>query len=182
MNFYINKDFVNKSFNNYWNSDFTTLDSFVGFIPAYNGLYENFDNETCLINTAGDTLFPKSASDGGTTYTPYNGYALAQLNRAYTEWEIRDLRSYMQRPVLKLSKLIETICRKENSGYDVIFDDYFFNYANPYWSKSFVALPLLGSSEDEESDSIKENAKLIKYGADNWWVGLKPGGTTTSYN
>lgn len=182
MNFYINKDFVNKSFNNNWDSDFTTLDNFVGFIPAYNGLYENFDNETCLINTAGDTLFPKSASDGGTTYTPYNGYALAQLNRAYTEWEIRDLRSYMQRPVLKLSKLIETICRKENSGYDVIFDDYFFNYANPYWSKSFVALPLLGSSEDEESDSIKENAKLIKYGADNWWVGLKPGGTTTSYN
>lgn len=102
------------------------------FIPAYNGLYENFDNETCLINTNGDNLFPTSKTDSGVTYTPYNGYGLAKLNRAYTEWEMRDLRSYMQRPALKLSKLIETICRKENSGYDVIFDDSFFNYLNPY--------------------------------------------------
>jgi hypothetical protein len=132
MNFHINKDFVNTCFN--WSkvNDGSQIYDFLTFIPAYNGLYENFDNETCLINTNGDNLFPTSKTDSGTTYTPYNGYGLAKLNRAYTEWEMRDLRSYMQRPALKLSKLIETICRKENSGYDVIFDDSFFNYSNPY--------------------------------------------------
>lgn len=181
MNFYINKDFVNTCFD--WNktNEGSQIYDYLTFIPAYNGLYENFDNETCLINTIGDTLFPVSKTDSGVTYTPYNGYGLAKLNRAYTEWEMRDLRSYMQRPALKLSKLIETICRKENSGYDVIMDPDFFNYSNPYWNKAFVALPLLGSTEDEESDNITENAKLTKYN-DLFWCGLKPGGTTTSVN
>lgn len=55
------------------------------FIPAYNGLYENFDNETCLINTNENSIFPTSKTDLGVTYTPYNGYGLAKLNRAYTE-------------------------------------------------------------------------------------------------
>lgn len=55
------------------------------FIPAYNGLYENFDNETCLINTNENSIFPTSKTDSGVTYTPYNGYGLAKLNRAYTE-------------------------------------------------------------------------------------------------
>lgn len=42
-------------------------------------------------------------------------------------------------------------------------------------------MPLLGSTEDEESDNITENAKLTKYN-DLFWCGLKPGGTTTSVN
>lgn len=132
MNFYINKDFVNTCFDWTKVNEGSQIYDYLTFIPAYNGLYENFDNETCLINTIGDTLFPISKTDSGVTYTPYNGYGLAKLNRAYTEWEMRDLRSYMQRPALKLSKLIETICRKENSGYDVIMDQDFFNYSNPY--------------------------------------------------
>ena len=132
MNFYINKDFVNTCFDWTKVNEGNQIYDYLTFIPAYNGLYENFDNETCLINTIGDTLFPISKTDSGVTYTPYNGYGLAKLNRAYTEWEMRDLRSYMQRPALKLSKLIETICRKENSGYDVIMDPDFFNYSNPY--------------------------------------------------
>lgn len=182
MNFIINKDFVDKCFSYpNVNNNANTIYDFVTFTPSYNGLYENFDNETCLINTNGTSLFPTSASDSGNTYTPYNGYALASLNKAYTEWEMRDLRSYMQRPAIKLSKLIETICRKENSGYDVIFDDSFFNSSNPYWDKTYVALPLLGSNSDEGEESITENAQLQKYN-DKFWCGLQPGGSTTSVN
>lgn len=86
MNFTINKEFVDKCFSypNVHNNANTIYD-FVTFTPSYNGLYENFDNETCLINTNGTSLFPTSASDSGNTYTPYNGYALASLNKAYTE-------------------------------------------------------------------------------------------------
>lgn len=127
MNFYINKDFVNTCFDWTKVNEGSQIYDYLTFIPAYNGLYEDFDNESCLINTNENSIFPTSKTDSGVTYTPYNGYGLAKLNRAYTEWEMRDLRSYMQRPALKLSKLIETICRKENSGYDVVFDPSFFN-------------------------------------------------------
>lgn len=164
MNFTINKEFVNNCFNRTtW--DGSTIYDYITFTPAYNGLYENFDNETCLINTNGTSLFPTSASDSGNTYTPYNGYALASLNKAYTEWEMRDLRSYMQRPAIKLSKLIETICRKENSGYDVIFDDSFFNHSNPYWDKTFVSMPLLGTLlENNETGSDSANLNQTSNG------------------
>lgn len=46
-----------------------------------------------------------------------------------------------------MNRLIETICREENSGYDVQFDSSFFNVRNPYWSKTYLALPLLTSNE-----------------------------------
>lgn len=92
--------------------------------------------------------------DGDDTYSTVNGFGLATFEKDYTEWQIQDLRSYKQRPAIKVSKLIETICRKENSGYNVILDDLFFSSNNPYWDKSFIALPLLDSdSEGDESNS-----------------------------
>lgn len=57
---------------------------------------------------------------------------MCSLEKDYTEWEIGDLRSYKQRPALKMNRLIETICREENSGYNVTFDPSFFNTENPY--------------------------------------------------
>lgn len=172
FDFKINKKFVNECFNHHPEDDMgNTLKDFITFAPSYNGLYENFDNETCLINTNNDNIFPKSFTSDSTTYSTYNGYGLAKLNKSYTEWEMRDLRSYKQRPALKLSKLIKTICRKENSGYDVNFDPEFFNDGNPYWSKTYVALPLLGSNETEESEN-KDEGKIVKYD-DKFWIGTK---------
>lgn len=71
---------------------------------------------------------------------------------------MKDLRSYHQRPAIKLNKLIKAICRKENSGYDVTFDDTFFNDRNPYWAKTFVALPLLTSND---YDAYTENFSSV---------------------
>lgn len=95
--------------------------------------------------------------DGDVTYTPKDGFALASLEKDYTEWQMRDLRSYKQRPAIKVSKLIETICREANSGYKVNFDKAFFSNSNPYWSKSFIALPLLGS---EAEGGAQESSKM----------------------
>lgn len=172
MDFKINKDFVKASFEKLYDAwqNKSTINDIVCFAPSYNGLYENFDSEHCLINTNDDTIFPKSGGDG---FSTYNGYALASLNKSYTEWEMRDLRSYMQRPVLKLSKVIDAICREENSGYKVNFDPVFFNDSNPYWTNAYIALPLLGS-KSESKESMEDNAKLIKSN-DLFWCGLKPG-------
>lgn len=172
FNFKVNKELVEECmFYNTIDETSNTLKDFLTFIPAYNGVYENFDNETCLINT-NEGIFPTSITKDDKTYTPYEGYGLAKLNKPYTEWEMRDLRSYKQRPGLKVSKLIKTICREENSGYTVKFDPDFFNSGNPYWIKSYVALPLLGSG-DKETDNSTEG-KLVKYN-NNYWVGIKNG-------
>ena len=76
---------------------------------------------------------------------------------------MRDLRSYYQRPAIKLNKLIKAICREENSGYNVTYDETFFNDDNPYWSKTFVALPLLTSNDysDDTSTSGLSNVRQM---------------------
>lgn len=154
MDFTISKDFIDECYSKTWNTEGSRLTDTITFIPANNGIYEKFDSSHCLINTNGDFVFPKKYVDKSDPnnpkdFTPLNGYALASLEKDYTEWEMRDLRSYQQRPAIKLSKLIESICNKENSGYNVTFDTSFFNEKNPYWSKSFVALPLLGTTSED---------------------------------
>lgn len=92
---------------------------------------------------------------------------------------MRDLRSYKQRPAIKVSKLIETICREANSGYKVNFDKAFFSNSNPYWSKSFIALPLLGSEAEE--GTIRNDSPVtqkISFPDSGYWVGVK--GTTST--
>lgn len=154
MNFDVTKEFVSESFDKDFTEEGNELSDVIAFVPAYNGIYDDFDSSKCLVNTNGLTtdVFPASLEDDGTTYTPYEGYGLASLEKDYTEWETRDLRSYHQRPAIKVSKLIEAICREENSGYNVTFDPTFFNDDNPYWSKTFVALPLLTSNSELTED------------------------------
>lgn len=133
LDFEVSKTLVAQSFSKDYNYNGNKLLDYIAFIPAYNGLYEDFDSSKCLINTYGSSgLFPTTATDGGINYSTFNGYGLATLNKDYTEWEMRDLRSYHQRPAIKVSKLIETICRVENSGYNVTYDRSFFNDNNPY--------------------------------------------------
>lgn len=166
FSFKINKDIVSSAYLREWDDDTDQLLDFLTFIPSYNGVYEDFDNQSVLINTNGDSVFPKEYTVDGTTYTTQNGYLLGKLNQDYTEWETRDLRSYKQRPALKVDKLIKTIIRKENSGYDVELDPEFFNNSNPYWFDSFIALPLLGTN-NQSNDENKVTGELSK-GSGNW--------------
>ena len=154
MNFEVNKGFIDECFHKDFTVEGNELTDTITFIPAYNGVYDDFDSSKCLVNTNGlsTDVFPTSKEEGGTTYSTYNGYGLASLEKDYTEWEMRDLRSYYQRPAIKVSKLIESICREENSGYNVTYDPTFFNDDNPYWSKTFVALPLLTSNAELTED------------------------------
>lgn len=68
------------------------------------------------------------------------------------------MRSYKQRPVVKLSKIIDGIF--DNSGYQVIKDSPFFNQDNPYWSKTYIALPLFSSTDSSESDKVSDDTSF----------------------
>ena len=174
MDFIINKDFVEECFQKDWEDKGNKLNDFITFIPSYNGVYDDFDNSKCIINTRDLDIkeIPNKVEEGSgedkVTYEPYRGYGLANLNRDYTEWEMRDLRSYRQRPAIKLDRLIETICRKENSGYDVTLDKAFFNKNNPYWSKTFVALPLLTSNDYDAKDDDFSSVGMLNTSSYEW--------------
>lgn len=176
MNFEVNKDVVAESFNKDFTIEGNQLLDTIAFIPAYNGVYEDFDSSKCLINTneLHTSVFPTSKTDDGSEYTTYNGYGLASLNKDYTEWEMKDLRSYYQRPAIKVDKLIKAICREENSGYNVTFDPTFFNANNPYWSKTFVALPLLTSNDyATEEDDEPGVSSVYQLDTESFWFANK---------
>lgn len=180
LDFRINKDFVSKS----WkylkeNSTGNTINNFITFAPAYNGLYDEFDSSSILVNTYASQIFnlENSKTEDGVEYTSYNGFKMAKTDRDWTEWEVRDLRSYMQRPCLKFSKVFNALCDPDNNGgYKVNLDKTFFNSSNPYYNDAYMALPLLPTlTKDAE-----ETSKKYKLYADNitnatHYIGYKNG-------
>lgn len=157
--------------------------NYINFAPCYNGLPNDFDADKVLINTNGyeggcRLSVPAGASVNGTTYQDQtianlnsiptaitidsenyvtaDGYALAELRESLTEWEVRDLRSYLQRPILRLKGLIGAIQRyaSEKGGYTLKLDSNFFNSSNPYYEKAWITLPMLqnlnGEYKEEE--------------------------------
>lgn len=141
---------------------------YINFAPCYNGYPENFDSSKVLMNT--DNLngmsvryttdsgiqygtFPDTITNGGSGFTPKNGYIYGDLGKDLTEWETRDLRSYLQRPVLSVKGLFDAICRPENNGgYTVDLDEDFFSSDNPYYDKTWITLPLLDSTVITEEE------------------------------
>lgn len=155
FNFTINKKFIWDCWQKIGNDNGGTIYDYITFAPAYNGLPENFDSDKVLINTKNNSYWSGTTetTENGKTYTPYNNYVLANLPRKYTEWEILDLRSYLQRPAIKMSKIIDACCNPvNNGGYTVELDSDFFNADNPYYSDAWVALPLLSNEEKEKNN------------------------------
>lgn len=141
---------------------------YFNFMTAYNGLPDEFDSDKVLINTNGAsgmtvrytnnsgvqyTTLPMSINDGSTSYTPYNGYIYGEMRRECSEWEMRDLRSYLQRPILSVKGFFNAIKNPiNNGGYNVVLDSEFFSSGNPYYSKAFITLPMLDSSSITDDD------------------------------
>ena len=128
------------------------------FMPAYNGYYNNFDSDKALMYVSGNKGIAadpkyKTITEDGKTYTLKNGYARCDLSTELTEWQVRDLRSYQQRPAFRLRRFIEACTYPENNGgYTVNLDPSFFNTENPYYNDTYVALPKL-------DELVKQNGK-----------------------
>lgn len=123
----------------------------VNFAPAYNGLPAGeFDASKGVgkpLNVGGESTVPEKDSDGNDivyqTYGP-NGDALYDFGEEFTEWETKDLRSYMQRPVVAVKALVEGIVRYAAAkGITVNLDPAWFSDTNPYYRRAWMTLPLL---------------------------------------
>lgn len=119
------------------------------FIVSYNGVpdVEGFDPKKCLMDLSSSYIkgwtcngksidnLPTALNDNGDpdpegTYKPINEgsttlpvLGLVELDREATDLELRDFRSYMLRPVLRISKLMKAIAKyvKDNFNYTVSF-------------------------------------------------------------
>lgn len=123
----------------------------VNFAPAYNGLPEgDFSADKAIGDPAifgGET----SHEEDGKTYRPYNGVALYDLGEDFTEWDTKDLRSYLQRPVVSVQGVIGGIRNWAAAhGFALELDPAWFHDQNPYYRKAWMTLPLLTTLKSEE--------------------------------
>lgn len=158
----------------------------VNFAPAYNGLPEgDFSADTAVGDPAlvgGKTSYPS----GGNSYSTIDGCALYDLGEDFTEWQTKDLRSYLQRPVFSVKGMIAAIGRYAASkGFTLNLDSVFFNSANKAYEKAWVTLPLLTTYEqDGESGEwdVSGNASSGNVYAGDYRAGLtatlNPGSTS----
>lgn len=166
----------------------------INFVPAYNGIPNDFDAAKVLINNYHlnstmyyDSGFQNGITVDGKTYRPVlngvmnqYGYSLGEMPHDMTEWETRDLRSYLQRPCLSMKALIDACCQPDNNGgFQVKLDSHFFHYNNPYYTDAWVTLPLLkdlegtGGGEDITiTGATIPTASTTQYGANLYTVNM----------
>ena len=150
LSFTINADTILNAWNNISNNSGKW--SVINFAPTYNGFPSNIDTDKVLINFNNMSGLETSVTDGTSTFTAHNGYALGKLPSKLTMEETKDYRSYLQTPIVRTKSIIDAICMKENNngkydnGYEVVLDEDFFNPSNPYYWDSWITLPKLNLS------------------------------------
>ena len=117
----------------------------INFAPAYNGFPDNFSPDKGVVQPSGVGL--QDTRDG---YTTTSGYALVNLANKMDEWAVKDLRSYLQRPVLSFHKFMEAICDPNNNGgYEVDISSFkYFDFYDDLWM-TLPTIPSLGSLKQE---------------------------------
>ena len=122
----------------------------INFIPGYMGLPSSpFDANKCFVYNWAVGL--KDRDDSG-TYTAYK--TIVTLNEKVTGNAARDYRSYLQKPAIKVSALINAICDPANNGgYTVNLDATFFSNLNPYWDFAWMTLPALYDLNINDSET-----------------------------
>lgn len=134
----------------------------VNFAPAYNGLPDGDFSADVGVGNPANVGGVVSYQEGGNVYRPINNDALYELGEEFTEWQTKDLRSYLQRPVFSVKGMIAAIGRYAASkGFTLNLDNTFFNSANEAYEKAWVTLPLLTTYErdgEEEEITLSGNA------------------------
>lgn len=115
----------------------------INFAPTYGGLPEGTFDASKALFKPGAVGLPTEV-DGKKPAA--GGWSLCDLGTDRTEMEVKDFRSYLQRPVLSVKKFIEACCNPANNGgWAVRLDPAFFNANNPYYEKAWMTLPRLDS-------------------------------------
>lgn len=134
----------------------------INFAPSYNGIPENFNADKALAKAEDFGL----ELNGNNTQ---NGYSLIALSEPVDEWAAKDLRSYLQRPVISMAKIMAAIANSNNNGgWSVDYSDInSIPYLNTWLTRPL--LPSLGTYKQETGDTT------ITYNSLGWGSGTTIG-------
>lgn len=121
--------------------DIDTIWKVINFAPAYNGIPEGkFSADKALVVPSQVGL--QDTIDG---HTLRNGYAMVNLSQKYDEWSVKDLRSYMQRPVFSMRAFLEAIKKPMNNGGYVVNMPFLDKFEFMAYGRLWMTLPLIPS-------------------------------------
>lgn len=110
----------------------------LSFAPAYNGIPENFSADKGIF----DPIDPGLPTTQGDYTVDSSDLSLLNFAEPHDEWEMKDLRSYLQRPVLSMRAFFDSISRPENNGgYTVDYSD----ISGSDYLDTWLTLPMLPS-------------------------------------
>ena len=153
MDFTIDRNMVSRAWSNLPRAGRNSIEEVVQFVPAYNGVSSDFDAKHAVINYNGITSMglPRTLTDNGKTYKDVNGYGGLEFGRTMDEAEVRDMRSYLQRPALSVEALFKACANPANNGgYTVNLDPAFFSEDNPLYFDAYITLPMLNVEQESK--------------------------------
>ncbi len=122
----------------------------INFAPAYNGVPSDFDASKAVMKLTDGNYIASEEQN----YKTKGGYTLVTLPKEYSEWDVKDLRSYHQRPVISMKAILSAIARESNNGgYYVDLSAVTSERRFPALDKMWVTCPML-SNETFKSDSL----------------------------
>ena len=131
----------------------------INFMPAYEGIPEDFSPEKVLINTNDNAFFQTDVNG----YKPVNGFLLGEASEDLTMNQTKDLRSYLQRPVIRMKSIIDACCDPvNNGGWELKLDDRFFSLDNPYYVDTWLTLGTIRENLEGGEKETLTNATLTK--------------------
>lgn len=90
--------------------------SVINFAPAYNGIPQDFAADKAIIEEGYAMGVHTSITIDDVTYTTRGGYALVNLTQPHDEWAMKELRSYLQRPIVSVKAILDAIADPYNNG------------------------------------------------------------------
>ena len=118
----------------------------INFAPAYNGIPDgNFAPDRALV-VPSDVGLEDSITVEDVQYDLKSNYALVNLAEAQDEWAVKDLRSYLQRPVFSIKAFWDAICNPNNNGGFEVDADIVKSYLTfGAYANMWMTLPLISS-------------------------------------
>lgn len=121
----------------------------INFAPAYNGIPEGDFDANKAIAAASNLGLNTGISIDGKTYNPNGGNILINLAQKHTEWDVKDLRCYLQRPVLSIRAFLVAIGKWATAnGYTFDYSGLPVNQYRTLW-KTLPMIPSLGSFKQD---------------------------------
>ena len=121
----------------------------INFAPAYNGIPDGDFSADKGVAYYYEMGVAETYTEDGVTYSANNSRILVNLARSYDEWAVKDLRCYLQRPVLSMRAFMVAVQTWATAnGYTLDYSDIPGTLLRNVW-KTLPMLPSIGSFASE---------------------------------